>query len=131
MNELAQALIPQEVKEREVYYCNFVNKYKDAWKALRPKHMRIEYSILDCILHGRPHHRVTYKRLPSEPGKTKPAIAINISVSEPGSSLGDFSVPMKTLLDRMGITYKDFNPYKDFNLNHSYKVITIDLVNNL
>ncbi len=115
----------KKAKEREVYYSAFVNKYKEAWKSLRPKHRRIEYTILDCILHGRPHHRVTYERLPSEPGKTEPIIAINIRVSEPGSSLGDFSVPMKYLLDKMGITYKVFN------LNHYCKVILIDLVNNL
>lgn len=115
----------KKATEREIYYSAFVNKYIDAWKALLPKHRRIEYSILDCILHGRPHHRVTYERLPSESGEIKPAIAINIRVSEPGSSLGDFSVPMKTLLDRMGITYKAFN------LNHYCKVLLIDLVNNL
>ena len=115
----------KKATEREVYYYNFVNKYKDAWKALRPKHRRIEYSILDCILHGRAHFNVTYERLPSESGKTEPAIAINIRVSEPGSSLRDFSVPMKTLLDRMGIKYQTFN------LNPYCKVILIDLVNNL
>lgn len=115
----------KKAKEREIYYSAFVNKYKDAWKALRPKHRRVEYTILDCILHGRPHYRVTYDRLPSEPGKTEPAIAINIRVSEPGSSLGDFSVPMKELLDKMGIAYKTFN------LNPHCKIITVDLVNNL
>lgn len=115
----------KKATEREIYYSAFVNKYKDAWKALKPKHRRIEYSILDCILHGRAHHRVTYERLPSEPDKTEPAIAINIRVSEPGSSLGDFSVPMKTLLDKMGINYQTFN------LNPYCKVLLIDLVNNL
>lgn len=114
----------KKATEREIYYSAFVNKYIDAWKALRPKHRRIEYSILDCILHGKLHHRVTYERLPSEPGKIEPAIAINIRVSEPDSCLG-FSVHIKALLDQMGIAYKTFN------LNPHCKVITIDLVNNM